>query len=235
MNHTLTVHRCFSVRSSKYQKMIFEATPAPPRVPASEPQDPPPALDLGSSQPQALPHPAATSSPQQDSLSQGPTEAPSTLPQDQDSGPMLFLSESLQESPTTDSQDPEALPSELDRAEGGRGADTGPHQTPASPGPQPQRAEALPGANEPAIAPRSDACVGVGEGAGVLSVSQAPALKLKPKKDRLARLRELGMDPPPVPKLCADNGLFVDLEPPAPNPGKETQSYGHGRRAMLLL
>ncbi|XP_059899376.1 claspin isoform X1 [Gadus macrocephalus] len=231
------------LKSSKYQKMILEATPAPPRVPASEPQnpssdqDPPPALDLGSSQLQALPHPAATSSPQQEGLSQGPTEAPSTLPQDQDqdSGPMLFLSESLQESPTTDSQDPEALPSELDGAEGGRGAQTGPHQTPASPGPQPQRAEALPGANEPAIAPRSDACVGVGEGAGVLSASQAPALKLKPKKDRLARLRELGMDPPPVPKLCADNGLFVDLEPPAPNPGVEALKERYLRHMKPVL
>ncbi|CAL8365691.1 unnamed protein product [Arctogadus glacialis] len=230
------------LKSSKYQKMIFEATPGPTSCPgqrAPEPssdQDPPPALDLGSSQhsrPYLIPPPP--SSPQQESLSQGPTEAPSTLPQDQDSGPMLFLSESLQESPTTDSQDPEALPSELDRAEGGRGAQTGPHQTPASPGPQPQRAEALPGAKEPAIAPRSDACVGVGDGAGVLSASQAPALKLKPKKDRLARLRELGMDPPPVPKLCADNGLFVDLEPPAPNPGVEALKERYLRHMKPVL
>ena len=147
---------------------------------------------------------------------------------------MLFLSESLQESPVTDSQEPDALPSELDAGgEGGRGPQTGPppHQTPASPGPQAQPGEALPGDSHQVLAPRSQARAGLGVGAGVLSASQAPAAK--PKKDRLARLRELGMDPPPVPKLCADDGQFVDLEPPAPNPGKETQTHGH--RAMLRL
>ncbi|XP_010898568.2 claspin isoform X2 [Esox lucius] len=42
----------------------------------------------------------------------------------------------------------------------------------------------------------------------------------KPKKDRLARLRELGVEPPPVHKLCMDEGSF-DLEPPQLNPGVE--------------
>ena len=220
--------------------MIFEPTPAPPSRPASEPQNPSsdqdstPALDLVSSEVQALPHPAATSSPQQESLSQGPTEPPS-LPQDQDqdSGPMLFLSESLQESPATDSQEPKALPSDLDGGEEGRCPPTGPHQISASPSSQAKRAEALPGDNEPVLAPRSDVCVGVGVVAGILSGSQAPAVK--PKKDRLARLRELGMDPPPIPKLCADDGLFVDLEPPPPNPGKETKTNAHGRRANVVV
>ncbi|XP_051519780.1 claspin-like isoform X2 [Myxocyprinus asiaticus] len=41
---------------------------------------------------------------------------------------------------------------------------------------------------------------------------------LKPRKDKLARLRELGLDPPPVAKLCADDGAFVQLEPPQENP-----------------
>ncbi|XP_050993562.1 claspin isoform X2 [Labeo rohita] len=39
----------------------------------------------------------------------------------------------------------------------------------------------------------------------------------KPRKDKLARLRELGLDPPPVAKLCADDGAFVQLEPPQEN------------------
>lgn len=42
----------------------------------------------------------------------------------------------------------------------------------------------------------------------------------KPKKDKLARLKELGLDPPPVVKLCPDDGAFVQLEPPQLNPGK---------------
>ncbi|XP_051991953.1 claspin-like [Xyrauchen texanus] len=41
---------------------------------------------------------------------------------------------------------------------------------------------------------------------------------LKPRKDKLTRLRELGLDPPPVAKLCADDGAFVQLEPPQENP-----------------
>ncbi|XP_077096497.1 claspin isoform X2 [Siphateles boraxobius] len=41
---------------------------------------------------------------------------------------------------------------------------------------------------------------------------------LKPRMDKLARLRALGLDPPPVAKLCADDGAFVQLEPPQENP-----------------
>ncbi|KAK7138543.1 hypothetical protein R3I93_015853 [Phoxinus phoxinus] len=40
---------------------------------------------------------------------------------------------------------------------------------------------------------------------------------LKPRRDKLARLRELGLDPPPVAKLCADDGAFVQLGPPQEN------------------
>ncbi|KAM9494718.1 claspin [Clarias gariepinus] len=43
----------------------------------------------------------------------------------------------------------------------------------------------------------------------------------KPKKDKLARLRELGLEPPPVAKLCADEGAFIQLEPKQANPGLE--------------
>ncbi|XP_072531008.1 claspin isoform X2 [Salminus brasiliensis] len=43
----------------------------------------------------------------------------------------------------------------------------------------------------------------------------------KAKKDKLARLRELGLEPPPVAKLCADDGAFVQLEPAQANPALE--------------
>lgn len=43
----------------------------------------------------------------------------------------------------------------------------------------------------------------------------------KPKKDKLTRLRELGLVPPPVTKLRADDGAFIQLEPQQANPGEE--------------
>lgn len=49
------------------------------------------------------------------------------------------------------------------------------------------------------------------------AVMQQPA---KPKKDKLALLKKLGLNPPPVAKLCADDGAFVHLEPPQIKPGE---------------
>lgn len=43
---------------------------------------------------------------------------------------------------------------------------------------------------------------------------------IKPKKDKLAILKKLGLDPPPVAKLCPDDGAFIQLEPPQLNPGE---------------
>ncbi|XP_066573249.1 claspin isoform X2 [Amia ocellicauda] len=41
------------------------------------------------------------------------------------------------------------------------------------------------------------------------------------RKDRLARLREMGLDPLPMPRLCPDDGAFIQLEPPPVNLGLE--------------
>lgn len=49
------------------------------------------------------------------------------------------------------------------------------------------------------------------------AVMQQPA---KVKKDKLAMLKKLGLNPPPVAKLCADDGAFVHLEPPQIKPGE---------------
>ncbi|KAJ3609142.1 hypothetical protein NHX12_023666 [Muraenolepis orangiensis] len=220
------------LKSSTYQKMILEATPAPPPPSTSEPQQPAsdrdsstPALDLGCSHLRTLPHPATASSPQQESLSQGTGALPSTLPPDQDSGPMLYLSESLQGSlATDDSQELKALPSGPQGGEDGHpGAQPRPRRSSDSPASQAQGAEALAGDDlvvQAPPAPRMEVCVdGVAAAAAVVAGSQGPAVK--PKKDRLARLRELGLVPPPVPKLCADEGAFIHLEPPQLNPGVE--------------
>ncbi|XP_036421566.1 LOW QUALITY PROTEIN: claspin [Colossoma macropomum] len=53
------------------------------------------------------------------------------------------------------------------------------------------------------------------------SLAEPGPVMPKPKKDKLARLRELGLEPPPVAKLCADDGAFVQLEPPQANPALE--------------
>lgn len=53
----------------------------------------------------------------------------------------------------------------------------------------------------------------------------------KPKKDKLTRLRELGLEPPPVAKLCADDGAFVQLEPQLVNPGEEA----HLKKLQIVL
>ncbi|XP_035384852.1 claspin isoform X2 [Electrophorus electricus] len=53
----------------------------------------------------------------------------------------------------------------------------------------------------------------------VASAAAAPEPAVaKPRKDKLARLRDLGLEPPPVAKLCADDGAFVQLECPPANP-----------------
>nr|XP_055074922.1 claspin isoform X2 [Misgurnus anguillicaudatus] len=56
------------------------------------------------------------------------------------------------------------------------------------------------------------------EGSTQPAVTDPAPQVLKPRKDKLARLRELGLDPPPVAKLHADEGAFVQLELPQENP-----------------
>ncbi|KAM9824149.1 claspin [Neosynchiropus ocellatus] len=188
------------LKSSKYSAMMLETTPAPSEkvgTPASATSQPLTAetepssssLDVSTNQIQPIPHPSATSSPQQEPLSQ-PKEVHSES--DQDSAPMLFLSESLQESVTADAElteDPLAARPEL-------------HQTEPLLNAQVQEVEA-------------------GSVFGSTECALEPPLQLtsKPKKDKLARLRELGLDPPPVAKLVAEEGAFIQLEPPALNPG----------------
>ncbi|XP_030644399.1 claspin [Chanos chanos] len=73
---------------------------------------------------------------------------------------------------------------------------------------------------------QSEAAAGVSSQAGPApagpdSLPVPGPVEPKQKKDKLARLRELGLHPPPVPKLCADDGAFVQLEPARANPALE--------------
>ncbi|KAM4539411.1 claspin isoform 2-T2 [Odontesthes bonariensis] len=149
------------LKSVKYSVMMLETpvAPPPPVNAPTEQEAPPPQV-------QSLPQPAATSSPQQEGLSQ-PGGNPESPEPEQESGPMLYLSESLQ---------------------GG---------SPAEP----------PEQNQPAAAPE------------LQEAASEPAAATRPKRDRRSRLRELGLDPPPVARLCPDDGAFVQLEPPQANPG----------------
>ncbi|XP_028820824.1 claspin-like isoform X3 [Denticeps clupeoides] len=51
--------------------------------------------------------------------------------------------------------------------------------------------------------------------------ADAPMRGVRTRKDKLARLRELGLEPPPVAKLPSGNGTFVELEAPKNNPALE--------------
>ncbi|XP_041811283.1 claspin [Chelmon rostratus] len=206
------------LKSTKYSAVMLEtpsAPPPPPPNPASDPlqpsteQDSSPSLDLSSTQIQPIPHPAATSSPQQESLNQD-REATASLDPDQESVPMLYLSESLQESVTND----EVVRPSSDSGEETSLAPLEQGQTAVMSDCDALQKEPLPGA---LVEPSATQCGSADPAAAVPSTEQPT----KPKKDKLAILKKLGLDPPPVAKLCPDEGAFVQLEPPQLNPGVE--------------
>ncbi|XP_037548762.1 claspin [Nematolebias whitei] len=158
------------LKSIKYSEVMMET---PPPVTMDAEQEAPPPLDLSSNQIQPLLEPAATSSPQQENQGSDPDPEP-------ESSPMLYLSESLQESLGA-----EVAASTPDHSQTSAGSEV--HQP------------------EPLCEP----------------VPEPSAGPTKPRRDKLARLKELGLDPPPVAKLCPDDGAFVQLEPPQTNPGVE--------------
>lgn len=192
--------------------MMLETPSAPPPPltnPSSDPlplpmeQDSSLALDLSSTQVQPIPHPAATSSPQQDSLSQD-RETTASLDPDQESGPLLYLSESLQEELTT-------VGAERPACDSGEEISVAPleqSQTTGTSNPDTRQKESVPGS---VVEP-----LNADPGAAEPSAKQLA----KPKKDKLAILRKLGLDPPPVAKLCPDGGAFIQLDPPQLNPGE---------------
>ncbi|XP_026156877.1 claspin isoform X2 [Mastacembelus armatus] len=190
------------LKSTKYSAMMLEPSPAPPVNPPTEPQQPcieqdsSPCLEL-----QPLPQPAATSSPQ--GLNQA-REVVASLDPDQESGPMLYLSESLQDSVTTDTVVASTSDSSLQEQS----------QAAVMSDCEALLKEPLPGA---LVKPVAAHC-GSTDPTPAQHSAQQPT---KPKKDKLARLKELGLDPPPVAKLCPDDGAFVQLEPPQHNPGVE--------------
>ncbi|XP_068432493.1 claspin [Clinocottus analis] len=191
------------LKSTKYSAMMLE-TPAPPSEPLqpSTEQDSPPSLDLSSTQIQPIPQPAATSSPQQVSLDQA-REATANLDPDQESGPMLYLSESLEES----------VPAV------GAASDRGEETSPPPSDRKLFESEALQKAPvSGGLAEPSATQFGSSDPAAAEPSARQPT---KLKADKLARLKRLGLDPPPVAKLCEDDGAFVELEPPPLNPGLE--------------
>ncbi|XP_070841107.1 claspin [Chaetodon trifascialis] len=207
------------LKSTKYSAMMLEtpSAPPPPTNPPSDTlqpsteQDSSPSRDLSSTQIQPIPHPAATSSPQQESLSQD-GEATASLDPEQESGPMLYLSESLQESQqnTTDG---------VMRASSDSGEETSPPpleqgQTAVTPDCDVLQKEPL---SRALVEPSATQC-GSADPPAAEPSAQPPT---KPKKDKLALLKKLGLDPPPVAKLCPDEVAFVQLEPPQLNPGVE--------------
>ncbi|KAK5910976.1 hypothetical protein CgunFtcFv8_005190 [Champsocephalus gunnari] len=192
------------LKSTKFSARMLETPSAPPPPPIIAPseqppteQDSPPSLDMSSTQIQSIPLPAATSSQLQESLSPA-REAAASL--DQDSGPMLYLSESLQESEGTDAQRRASDSGEACTAEQSQNAVM-------SDAPRRESGAVV----EPLNARCADSAV------------KEPSVQqpTKPKKDKFALLKKFGLNPPPVAKLCADEGAFVELEPPQLNSGVE--------------
>lgn len=172
------------LRSSRYSELMLEAPSAPPTQ-----QEAPPSLDLSANQLQS--EPAAASSPQQNL----PAEAAAEPEPEPESGPMLLLSESLEEAP---------------------GAGSEPSDVPLDQNLKADASEVQPGE------PQAEPALGSGP---------EPS---KPKKDKLTRLKELGLDPPPVAKLSPDDGAFVRLEPPQSNPGNGGVAPGWIRSGSIL-
>ncbi|KAL0962454.1 hypothetical protein UPYG_G00340190 [Umbra pygmaea] len=176
------------LKSAKYEDLI-KVAPAPPSEPSTELQ---PCQDPPSNQNQAVPQPAATSSPQQENHSR--TEETSPYQDDENDQEALLpaLSDIMQGAKMQVAAE-SSPPDSLEQAE-----------VPES------RAVEKEGVDgDVALPPPATAC----------TEPIAPPVH-KPKKDRLARLRELGVEPPPVNRLRADDGSF-DLEPPQLNPGVE--------------
>lgn len=197
-------------RSTKYSAVMLEtlSAPPPPPPPTGSPteslqlsteQDSLPSLDLSSTQFQPITYPAATSSPQNEVLNQD-NEDTATLDPDQESGPMLYLSESLQESLKTDEV---VGPASVSRDE-----TTGQNHTS--------------GTSDPGTLGKEPVPVTVVEALTAQLASPEPSAQQPPrsKKNKLAMLKKLGLDPPPVAKLCPDDGAFVQLEAPQLNPGE---------------
>uniref|UniRef100_A0A4W5KJF8 Claspin n=1 Tax=Hucho hucho TaxID=62062 RepID=A0A4W5KJF8_9TELE len=191
------------LKSAKYQDLIKEATPTPPPPnPPKESQQPSASLDPLSTQTQALSQPAATSSPHQENHSWAGETSP-TQELDDDEFPLPELAAIMQG----------ANISGLD------GAEIPPPESMEAGPPEQNQAEASDSQAQEMEAKAGDWDVAQPLPAPASVDPVAPPVP-KLKKDRLARLRELGVEPLPVAKLCADDGSF-DLEPPQVNPGVE--------------
>ncbi|KAM9383947.1 claspin isoform 2-T2 [Pholidichthys leucotaenia] len=183
------------LKSTKYSEMMLEAPSVPAPLPVNQPPSKPEqqsteqechsSPDLSSIQIQPLLAPAATSSPQQESLDQGREATVAVdLQHESDVGDEASAA-TLNQSQVVTKSDTEAL-----------------------------HTEPLCGVLvDPTTLKTASVEVGAAE-----PPAQPPT---KPKKDKLARLKLLGLDPPPVAKLCADDGAFVQLELPQQNPGVE--------------
>ncbi|XP_061737575.1 claspin-like isoform X1 [Nerophis ophidion] len=196
------------LKSRQYSAVMLEkpSPPPPPANPTSEAQhlpaepDSAPPVHITSSHLEPFPQPAATSSPQQESLSQAQNAA-ETLQTEQEMSPMLYLSESLQESITTDSAVKPTFGEEAPAVDVSEQTDRLSH------------------ARQEEVRPASSVMPQADSNTDLVSAEPSEMPSTKPKKDKLTRLKELGLDPPPVAKLCANAGDFVQLEPAPLNPG----------------
>ncbi|XP_041868297.1 claspin [Melanotaenia boesemani] len=208
------------LKSSKYSDMMLRTPSAVPVQPSTD-QESSTLLELPPTHMQPSLQPAATSSPEQDNLCQ-PREACEGPDPEQGSGSRPEQGSEVMLYLSESLQ--ECVPADSEEAKSALGcrAETSaspPEQNPATGDSEGQQAEHL---SEPS--------------------EQQPS---RLKNNKLARLKELGLNPPPVAKLCLDDGAFVQLEPPQLNPGVEAlkerylrhvhaPTRHHGERSIQL-
>lgn len=182
------------------------SAPVPPPVNAetdaaqlSTEQDSTPSSDLSTQIP-SVSRPAATSSPQKETADHQDGDGTTGLGLGEESGPLLYLSESLQESLACN---------EVARQESDSGGEANKQSKAA-------------GKCDLDIQEQEPLQVAEVEPVGALAAAAEPSAQqpLKLRKDKLSMLKKLGLDPPPVVKLRPDDGAFVKLEPPQLNSGK---------------
>ncbi|XP_061597083.1 claspin [Cololabis saira] len=203
------------LKSTKYSEVMLEMPPVPPLASTQPSTEQDPPPPLDACSGQIQPLPESATT--SSPQQENLSQGPDA---DQGSEPLLYLSESLQD----DAEKPAPDAAEKPPSDGGQEASAAPTE----------QSEVLAASESTAqiTEPPSEAVV-------------EPAEPVKPKKNRLAMLRELGLDPPPVAKLCPDDGVFIELEPPQLNPGVEAlkERYlrhvkapprPHGERTMQL-
>ncbi|XP_063041335.1 claspin [Engraulis encrasicolus] len=195
------------LKSAQYQAIILEATTAKQNQQVSQPEASPAAVVPDPKIPAIEPTPTSAQQPEgADPQADNPT-VQSEAAEVKQAGQSDALMEGGESSSLTDAA---MVPSVA------KAAELEPlvlEEEPAGPVVAPADSDA---ASAPVAAPAAAPAP-----APAAAPVEPPAPSLRTRKDKLARLRELGLDPPPVAKLQQSDDTFVELGEPQVNPALE--------------